>query len=73
MMKRNRGIFRRKESGYCTLSIRNSYYTRETVVPFMFEDLGVENAMEGTFLAGDMAVVKKDGQYGCIRVHSYTK
>ena len=45
----------------------------ETVVPFMFEDLGVENAMEGAFLAGDMAVVKKDGQYGCIRVHSYTK
>ena len=39
----------------------------------MFEDLGVENAMEGAFLAGDMAVVKKDGQYGCIRVHSYTK
>ena len=27
-------------------------------MPFVFEDLGVENAMEGAFLAGDMAVVK---------------
>ena len=40
----------------------------ETVLPFVFENLGIENAMEGAFLAGNMAVVKKDGQYGCVKM-----
>lgn len=41
----------------------------DTEVPFIFE---IPEHL-GDCLRKDMAVVKQDGSYGCIRVHSYTK